>query len=173
MTKFVPHFHTVVGVNIIFEITTVPPFVIPTPEPIATVSKPTEDNHFKGHEHEQISTPSLEISESFQQMVGNFFMSHTHTEETIGVSILPPGPTTGFCTYLPPPLDILPSDFRQNALAIHKQQINMYLKEFNKYKNSTNNILLNNKNIILANYKNFVINYVKNLTFYDKFKNNR
>lgn len=167
-TKFRPHIHTVVGGKIIIVVSLVPPFVEVVAQPIAGLTKETEDSNYKGHEHEEISIPSAEISGSTQQLIGNIFTSHSHTKEVVGISLFPPGAFTAFITFLAPPIDAT-SDKLDEYLEYQK---NHYLDYFNK--NIRSKIIANglNNNI---NYKDIIMNY-SNLyggKLYEKFKNNQ
>lgn len=108
MTSFRNHYHIYTGVKVTVEIILSPPFVIVTPEPLYGITETTDDNRFLDHGHDLLDPiPSVDISYSGQQQIGRYFMSHSHTMESGGISLIPPGVFTSVVSFLPPPIDFL------------------------------------------------------------------
>lgn len=165
--KYKPHFHLYEGATVTITIESIiPPIIVPVVTPVAGVTKETEDDRYNGHEHEKLEFPSLDIGGSFQQQIGSRFMSHMHTEEIFGISLLPPGAFTGFITFSPPPLNASNISEKEKLVEYHKRRyFDSFYKKFPK--NQNNNV------VKIESYRKFILDYANNhgAKIYEEFKN--
>lgn len=173
MVRFTKHIHAAVGVTIKIEITITPPFVIVTPEPVATITTVTEDTNFLDHEHDMNELPGLDISISHQELIGKQFMIHSHYYFASGATILPPGTFVTNVAYTPPPFDDILSKKEDFLYELRKDYYKFFEKEI---KVIDNTLQLRNQKYNYANYNwfRFINQYSKNNleALYEKFRNN-
>lgn len=161
MTKFTKHIHAAVGVTIKIEVTLAPPFVIVTPEPVATITKTTEDTNFLEHEHEMEESPDLSVSVTHQELIGQRFMLHSHYYFSSGISLTPPGTFVSNVGFTPPPFDDVLSKKEDFLFELQNDYYNFFRKTV-KVKDNT--LQLGNKNYNYAkyNWRSFIDYYIKN-----------
>lgn len=152
MVRFTKHIHAAVGVVIKIEFTLAPPFVIVTPEPVATITTATEDRNFLGHEHDMEELPDISISASHQEMIGKQFMTHSHYYFASGLSLVPPGTFVSNVGFTAPPFDDI----------LSKQEFLMELKkDYSNYFQKTFFQKNNNYNFRKVNWVDFLNQYNK------------